>query len=84
MRGKYSEQQKIATDKYVAENFDRIQIKVRKGKKDKISLLAEQNGMSMSAFIISLIEAEAERQGFDLSVPPTPSQILKNQQKTDK
>ena len=83
MRGKYSEQQKIATDKYVAENFDRIQIKVRKGKKDKISLLAEQNGMSMSAFIISLIEAEAERQGFDLSVPPTPSQILKNQQTTD-
>lgn len=83
MRGKYSEQQKIATDKYVAENFDRIQIKVRKGKKEKISLLAEQNGMSMSAFIISLIEAEAERQGFDLSVPPTPSQIPKNQQTND-
>ena len=84
MRGKYSEKQKIATDKYVAENFDRIQIKVRKGKKDKISMLAEQNGMSMSAFIISLIESEAERQGFDLSVPPTPSQIPKNQQTTDK
>ncbi|MDE6833868.1 MAG: hypothetical protein K2J39_06470 [Ruminococcus sp.] len=84
MRGKYSEQQKIATDKYVAENFDRIQIKVRKGKKDKISLLAEQNGMSMAAFIISLIEAEAERQGFDLSVPPTPSQIQKKQQENDK
>ena len=84
MRGKYSEQQKIATDKYVAENFDRIQIKVRKGKKDKISLLAEQNGMSMSAFIISLIETEAERQGFDLSVPPTPSQIQKKQQENDK
>lgn len=84
MRGKYSEQQKIATDKYVAENFDRIQIKVRKGKKDKISLLAEQNGMSMSAFIISLIETEAERQGFDLSVPPTPSQIQKKQQENEK
>lgn len=84
MRGKYSEQQKIATDKYVAENFDRIQIKVRKGKKDKISLLAERNGMSMSAFIISLIEAEAEHQGFDLSVPPTPSQIQKKQQENDK
>jgi len=80
MRGKYSEKQKIATDKYVAENFDRIQIKVRKGKKEKINLLAEQNGMSMSAFIISLIEAEAERQGFDLSVPPTPSQIPKDNQ----
>ncbi len=80
MRGKYSEQQKIATDKYVAENFDRIQIKVRKGKKEKINLLAEQNGMSTSAFIISLIEAEAERQGFDLSVPPTPSQIPKDNQ----
>lgn len=78
MRGKYSEQQKIATDKYVAENFDRIQIKVRKGKKEKISLLAEQNGMSVSAFIISLIEAEAERQDFDLSVPPTPSQMPKD------
>ncbi|MDE5557384.1 MAG: hypothetical protein K2J32_06770 [Ruminococcus sp.] len=83
MRGKYSEQQKIATDKYVAENFDRIQIKVRKGKKDKISLFAEQNNMSMSAFIISLIEAEAERQGFDLSVPPTPSQTRENK-KSDK
>ncbi len=83
MRGKYSEKQKIATDKYVAENFDRIQIKVRKGKKEKINLLAEQNGMSMSAFIISLIEAEAERQGFDLSVPPTPSQMPKDRQTKD-
>lgn len=78
MRGKYSEQQKRATDKYVAENFDRIQIKVRKGKKEKISLFAEQNGMSVSAFIINLIETEAERQGFDLSVPPTPSQVKKS------
>lgn len=74
IRGQYSKQQQLATDKYVSANFDRIQIKVRKGKKEKINELAESQGMSTSAFIISLIEKEAERLNFDISVPPTPSQ----------
>ncbi len=74
MRGKYSEQQKISTMKYMENNFDRIQFRVRKGKKAKIQKMAEEMGYSVNALIEHLIDTEAERQGFDLSVPPTPSQ----------
>ena len=35
-RGQYSEEQKIATMKYLADNFEKIHINVRKGKKEKI------------------------------------------------
>lgn len=77
MRGKYSEQQKIATDKYVAENYDRIQIKVRKGKKEKINELAKAQGKSTSAFIIDLIEEKAKQLNFDMTTEPTPSQLRK-------
>jgi len=80
-RGKYSESQKNATEKYVAANYDKIQIKVRKGKKVKIDAYAKSQNKSVTALIIDLIEHDAEQNGFDLSVPPTPSQINKMEQK---
>ncbi len=73
----YSESSKRAADKHVAANYDKIIVKVTKGKREKIKELADSQGMSMQAFIISLIDKEAERLNFDLSVPPTPSQINK-------
>lgn len=79
----YSEVQMRATDRYVAANYDKIMFKVRKGKKDKIKQLAESQGMSMQAFIIAAIEKEAERLCYDLSVPPTPSQQSKLNNKTN-
>ncbi len=73
-RGQYSEEQKIATMKYLADNFEKIHINVRKGKKEKIKQLAASKGLSTSAYIIELIERDAELSGFDISIPPTPSQ----------
>lgn len=73
----YSESQKIATEKHMNANYDRIQIRVRKGKKAKIENFAKSIGKSAQSFIIDLIEREAEKNGFDLSVPPTPSQLNK-------
>jgi len=82
-RGKYNPNQIIATDKYTAANFDRINIKVRKGKKEKINELAASLNMTTTAYIISLIEEDAKKRGFDLSVPPTPSQINKIKMKEE-
>jgi len=73
----YNDVGKRASIKHVAENYDKVVFKVRKGKRDKIKQLAEIQGMSMQAYIISLIEADAERLGFDMTVPPTPSQQKK-------
>lgn len=77
MRGKYSEQQKISTMKHVEENYERIYFNVRKGKKEKYKQLAEQEGISLSALIIRLLNDEAVRIGFDLTTAPTPSQLRK-------
>ncbi len=74
----YSEISKKAAIKYMENNFDRIQIRVRKGKKQKIQEMAEKMGYSVNALIEHLIDTEAERQGFDLSVSPTPSQMNKS------
>lgn len=78
-RGQYSEEQKIATMKYLADNFEKIHINVRKGKKEKIKQLAESKGMSTTSYILNLIERDAELSGFDISVPLTPSQQTKDQ-----
>lgn len=80
MRGKYSEQQKQSTMKYMENNFDRIQFRVRKGKKAKINEMAKSMNMSVNALLEHLIDEEAERLGFDLSVPPTPSQQKKSEE----
>lgn len=79
MRGKYSENQKNATIKYMNENFEKLAINVRKGKREKIKALAESQGKPMATYIMDLIEADAARLGFDLSIPPTPSQVRQGQ-----
>lgn len=56
----------LATDRYVRENLEIIRFKVRKGTKDRIKKLAEQQGMSVQRFIINLIEKEASAQNFSL------------------
>lgn len=79
-RGKYSEQQKKATDKFVKANYDSIIFRVRKGKKDKIKGLASLTGESVNALMLRLVEQEAERLGYDMTTPPTPSQQRKGQE----
>lgn len=54
----YSEAQKEATARYNKRAYDRIEIKVKKGKKDKIVKYANQQGKSVTQFIIDLIDKE--------------------------
>ena len=50
-----SETRKKANEKYF-EKFDDIKVRVPKGKKDEYKQLAENNGMSLNALIIELLE----------------------------
>ena len=73
----YSEVNRRASEKHIAANYEQLVLRVRKGKREKIKQLAASQNMSSQAFILSLIDKEAERLGFDMTVPPTPSQQKK-------
>ena len=46
-----SKAQQKAVAKYMAENYDEIKVRVRKGKKAKIKANAEKNGESLNGFV---------------------------------
>lgn len=50
--------QKRAIAKYNEKAYDRIEVKVYKGQKDKIKAHAESKGMSLNAYINELIEKD--------------------------
>ncbi|MFR1051951.1 MAG: antitoxin [Lachnospirales bacterium] len=54
----YNEAQKKATMKYTAANYERLNLQLRKGKKDEYRAQAEAHGMSLNAYIISLLEKD--------------------------
>lgn len=54
----YSEAQKRASDKYRAKTYDVMQVKVKKGQRDEYKAQAAAHGMSLNAYIISLLEAD--------------------------
>ena len=56
-----TEAQKKANNKYF-ERFDDIKIRVPKGKKEEYKLHAQSKGMSLNAYIISLIEADIKKE----------------------
>lgn len=56
----YSEAQKRATLKYKAKAYDRLELQLKKGKKKEYRTQAEKRGMSLNAYIISLIEKDME------------------------
>ena len=49
-----------AVNKYIANNYDRLNITVPKGKQDKYKLAAEAEGKSLNAFIVECIEKRME------------------------
>lgn len=49
-----------AVNKYIANNYDRLNITVPKGKKDEYKLAAESDGKSLNAFIVECIEKRME------------------------
>lgn len=59
-----SKAQQKAVNKYMAENYDRINLTVPKGKKEKIKEYAEARGESVNGFINRAIdEAMDEERG---------------------
>lgn len=57
-----SDSQKRAVAKYNAANYDRIELRVEKGKKDIIKAHAEKRGESVNAFINRAIDEAMERE----------------------
>jgi predicted HicB family RNase H-like nuclease len=51
IRGKYSEGQKVATAKYNAKAYDRLEMKVPKGEKESIVTHAEKHDGSLNKFL---------------------------------
>ena len=56
-----SKAQQKAVNKYMRENYDRINLTVPKGKKDEIKAHAEAQGESTNAFINRAIDETMER-----------------------
>lgn len=58
---KVTEAQKRATAKYNAKAYDRIELRVPKGKKEEIKMIAEKRGETINTLINRAIERELER-----------------------
>lgn len=58
----YSEAQNKATQKYVKNNYDRIELKVPKGKKQEIKDFATDKGQSLNGFVNEAIDEKMERE----------------------
>ena len=54
----YTEAQKNATYKYRKENYARINLDLKKEKKEEYKAQAEAHGISLNAYIISLLEKD--------------------------
>lgn len=53
-----SEAQKKATAKYHKNNYDRIELKVKKGNKKVIETAAKQAGKSLNSYVIEAVEKQ--------------------------
>ena len=49
-------------NKWNAQNYDQLRVVVKKGKKDEYKSHAQSKGLSLNAYIISLIEADMEKE----------------------
>lgn len=61
-----SKAQQRATAKYVKSSYDRIDLKVPKGNKDKIKAHADKKGESVNGFINRAIDETMERDKKDI------------------
>ena len=66
-----------AVDKYVRENYDRFQLKMKKGIKETAKAHAESKGMSLNAYINNLIEKDMK----DANQRPFYFQLFQKDQK---
>lgn len=55
---KVSKKQQACVNRYIGKAYDRINLTVPKGQKEKIKARAESKGMSVNAYINDLIERD--------------------------
>ena len=60
-----SKAQQKAVNKYVRENYDRVLVTMPKGKKEQFKAIATSKGMSLNAYILSLLEQDAQKEQED-------------------
>lgn len=58
-----SKAQQRAVAKYMKENYDNVQLRMPKGKKDKIKAYAESKGESINGFINRIIDEVMQNEG---------------------
>lgn len=68
-KGRYTEAQNKATQKYIRENLEEIKFRVRKGEKDKYRVAAERAGMSMAKFFLDAADEKIARDGLEEDSP---------------
>ena len=54
----YTQAQNKATQKYIAKNYDRITLRVKKGERERYMKQAEDHGKSFNQYVIDLLEAD--------------------------
>ena len=66
---KVSKAQQKAVNKYVKNNYDRINVTFAKGRKEEIKAHAESHGESVNAFIVRAVNEAMERDGGIVKTP---------------
>ena len=61
-----SKAQQKAVNKYMAANYDRINLTVPKGKREEIKEFAAAQGESVNSFIARLIEEAMKKEGISV------------------
>lgn len=61
--------QQRAVNKYMKENYDRVNVTMAKGRKDAIKAHAEARGESVNGFINRAIDEQIRRDGEEIPAP---------------
>ena len=56
-----SKAQKKATAKYEQQNYDKVLLRLEKGKKEKIRAAAEKQGQSLNGYIVTAVDEKMQR-----------------------
>lgn len=56
-----SKSQQKAVNKYMKENYDRVNLTMPKGKKEKVSSYAQEHGKSLNGYINEAIDEKMQR-----------------------
>lgn len=68
-KGRYTEAQNKATQKYIRENLEEIKFRVKKGEKDRYRVAAERAGLSMARFFLDAADEKIAHDGLEEDSP---------------